>query len=445
MAKEIDSKTRARFHYWRTRTFYSIFIGYIFYYFTRKSYTFAMPLLVSELGFHKSDLGILVTVFSISYGISKFACGILGDKSNPRYFMGSGLIITGLLNIAFGMSSSLWLFVIFWGLNGWFQGFGWPPCARLLSYWYSEKSRGTWWSIWSTSHNIGGAAIPIVVTACVQYNGWRYAMYIPGLICIVFGFLLFERMRDTPESLGLPTAEEMEGVACVTKTSTEEKLSVKEILIRHILCNKFIWFLALANCFVYVVRTGINDWTVLFLNEDRGFSLMEAGGAIPWFEVGGMIGMLLAGFFSDRLINGGRGLVSTVFMLMLTVPLFLFWLVPSQSYLVCSGLLFLTGVFLFGPQMLVGCAAVERSDKQAAGTASGFAGVFGYFGAAVAGYPFGLLIDAYGWKGFFAALVVASILGALCFMPLISKTKAVATVDDDKKESVAPSQALSTT
>src|SRR5580704_15998679 len=148
----MDSSIRARFSYWRTRTFYSIFIGYVFYYFSRKSYTFAMPLLSSDLGLQKSELGILVTVFSITYGVSKFACGILGDQSNPRYFMGTGLIVTGLLNIFFGFSSSLWLFAIFWGLNGWFQGFGWPPCARLLSYWYAPSSRGTWWSIWSTSH-----------------------------------------------------------------------------------------------------------------------------------------------------------------------------------------------------------------------------------------------------------------------------------------------------
>ena len=40
--KNIDSYTRAQFNYWRTRTFCSIFIGYIFYYFTRKSYTFAL-------------------------------------------------------------------------------------------------------------------------------------------------------------------------------------------------------------------------------------------------------------------------------------------------------------------------------------------------------------------------------------------------------------------
>lgn len=422
MIRNIDSDARARFSYWRTRTFYSIFIGYIFYYFTRKSYTFAMPLLISELGFQKSELGILVTVFSITYGVSKFACGILGDKSNPRWFMGFGLILTGVFNICFGFSSSLWFFVLFWGLNGWFQGFGWPPCARLLSYWYSEKSRGTWWSIWSTSHNVGGAIIPLIVTACVQYAGWRYALYVPGVMCIICGFILFERMRDTPESLNLPTAEEIDGLVVKKPPTQEKRPSTKTLLFDHVLFNKYIWFLALANLFVYVVRTGINDWTVVYLSEARGFSLLEASGTIPWFEVGGIVGMLVAGYFSDRFMSGGRGLISALFMAFLTLPLLYFWFSPSSGYVSTSVLLFLIGLFLFGPQMLVGCAAVEKSNKEAAGTASGFAGVFGYLGAAIAGYPFGLLLDSFGWNGFFAALMLASILGAICFLPLIPKS-----------------------
>ena len=426
MVADIDADTRERFRYWRSRTFYSIFIGYVFYYFTRKSYTFAMPLLSSELGLHKSELGILVTVFSVTYGISKFACGILGDKSNPRYFMGTGLILTGIVNLLFGMSSSLWLFIFFWGLNGWFQGFGWPPSARLLSFWYSPKSRGLWWSVWSTSHNIGGALIPIIVTLCIEYAGWRYALFIPGILCIFCGLILMERLRDTPESLGLPSADRYENyTGALTPTVALDKLPIKKLLMEHVLSNRFIWFLALANFFVYVVRTGINDWTVLYLSEERGFSLIEAGASIPWFEAGGVVGMLLAGFWSDKLIAGGRGLVSGLFMMFLCVPLMAFWYVSSGGYLMCSALMFLTGLFLFGPQMLVGCAAVEMTDKQAAGTASGFAGVFGYLGAAVAGYPFGVLIDAFGWNGFFVALLLSAVLGALCFVPLIPRQRTV--------------------
>jgi len=128
---EDPAEVKKLYHYWRIRILYSMFVGYAFYYFTRKSFTFAMPGIISELGFDKSQLGILASVFSITYGISKFASGIISDRSNARYFMALGLIVTGIFNILFGLSSSLVLFCLFWGLNGWFQGFGWPPCARF--------------------------------------------------------------------------------------------------------------------------------------------------------------------------------------------------------------------------------------------------------------------------------------------------------------------------
>jgi len=89
-----EAVVKQRYKYWRLRIFYGMFVGYIFYYFTRKSFTFAMPALMQDLGFDKSQLGILGSILSITYGLSKFLSGIMADRSNPRYFMAIGLILT---------------------------------------------------------------------------------------------------------------------------------------------------------------------------------------------------------------------------------------------------------------------------------------------------------------------------------------------------------------
>ena len=93
-------------------------------------------------------------------------------------------------------------------LNGVFQGWGWPPCAKLLTHWYSQRERGRWWGGWNTCHNVGGALIPIIAGVSAQYWGWQAAMIIPGILGIVMGTLLMNRLRDTPETLGLPTIED---------------------------------------------------------------------------------------------------------------------------------------------------------------------------------------------------------------------------------------------
>ena len=95
-------KVKKNYFYWRLRIFIGMYTGYAFFYFSRKSFTFAMPVLASSLGFDKAQLGILATILSLTYGASKFVSGIISDKSNPRYFMSIGLMLTGIMNIFFG-------------------------------------------------------------------------------------------------------------------------------------------------------------------------------------------------------------------------------------------------------------------------------------------------------------------------------------------------------
>ena len=396
-----------------------MYIGYVFYYFTRKSFTFAMPALMQDLHLGKAELGFLGSVLSITYGLSKFLSGILADRSNPRYFMGIGLILTGIFNIFFGWSSSVVLFALCWGLNGLFQGWGWPPCARLLTHWYSQKERGTWWGFWNTSHSVGGAIIPLLAAFCAQFWGWRYAMYVPGVMCMGMGFFLINRLRDTPQSLGLPSIEKFRDDYPTAKHEAEkEDLSWKEILKTYVLKNKFIWILALAYFFVYVIRTAINDWSVLYLVEAKGYSLAAAGFCVCWFEVGGIFGSLTAGWASDKIFKGRRGPINVLFSLAVIFAVAGLWFSPPGAVAVDAILMFTIGFLIFGPQMLIGIVAVELSHKKAAASANGFVSWIGYLGAASAGYPLGKMAQVWGWYGFFASLAICGAACVLLLLPL---------------------------
>jgi OPA family sugar phosphate sensor protein UhpC-like MFS transporter len=408
------------FRYWRVRIFYSMFVGYAFFYFTRKSLTFAMPALMQDLGYDKSQLGILASILFLSYGASKFFSGIMGDRSNPRYLMSVGLILTGLCNICFGLSSSIFAFALFWGLNGWFQGLGWPPCCRLLNHWYSQKERGSWWASWNVSHNVGGGLIPLLAAACIAYTGsWRYALYVPGILCIAAGLFLMNRLRDTPQSLGLPSIEQFKNDYEVRNQHVQDKaLSVKEILFEYVLNNRSIWLLSLAYFFTYLVRYGINDWAALFLQEQKGYSSLGANSSITLFEMGGFVGSLCAGWGSDHFFRGRRGPVNVLFTVGAALSVGLLWVLPKGMVYLDSAAMFFIGLFIFGPQLLIGMAAAELCPKKAAATSSGFAGWFAYIGAACAGYPLGNITQNYGWEGFFVAMAVASALSLCLLLPL---------------------------
>jgi MFS transporter, OPA family, sugar phosphate sensor protein UhpC len=416
-------EVKKSYKYWRFRIFYAMYIGYALFYFTRKSFAFAMPMMITELGMTKHQLAILGSVLYFTYGISKFISGVLSDKSNPRFIMAVGLVLTGIFNIFFGFSNSFLLFALFWGLNGWFQGWGWPPCARLLMHWYSQNERGTWWGVWNTSHNLGGAVIPLVVAAAVNYFGsWKFAMWTPGAICVLGGFFLLNRLRDTPQSLGLPAIEAYRKDARTTsdsKAAPEKALTAKEILLEYVLKNKFIWILAIAYFFVYIIRTAVNDWGLMFLKESKGLSLIEAALCITAFEIGGFLGSLASGWFSDKIFNGRRGPINVLFTLGAIFALVMLWLGPVDlsigRHVFYLSAMFIIGFFIFGPQMLIGMAAAELSHKKAAGTATGFVGWFAYFGAALSGF-----LAAKGWLIFFVGLTGCGIISLLLLVPLWS-------------------------
>jgi MFS transporter, OPA family, sugar phosphate sensor protein UhpC len=405
----------ASYKYWRWRIFIGMYVGYVFFYFSRNSFNSVKPLLLNDLGFLKSDLGILTSVYAISYGLSKFLSGVLSDRSNPRIFMSVGLVITGILNIVFGLTSSLTLLVILWGLNGWFQGWGWPPCAKLMMHWYSQKERGRWWGMQSSSQNTGAALIPLIVGIGAQAFGWRYGMYAAGIMSILIGIVLFIVLRDTPETMGLPPIEKFKKDGDQNIQANE--ITVKDILFKYILNNVYLWMLGIAYFFVYVIRGAFVEWSPLFLMETRGYQLVVANAALSWFEAGGLIGALVAGWASDKIFQGKRGPVNVLYCLAIVVSVLALWLLPPTSLAIDYLLVFVTGFLVFGPQMLIGMFAVELSHKKAAGGANGFIGFIAYLGWANAGYPLAKIMEWLGWNGFFVTLALCAIIAALLLVP----------------------------
>ena len=414
-AKQVEEK----YAHWRVRVFYSMYIGYALYYLARRSLATAMPILVKDLGYTASDLGILTSVLALAYGASKFFSGILGDLANPRYFMAFGLAITGLCNILFGFSSSLILFVFLWGFNGWFQGFGSPACARLLTHWYSHSERGRWWSFWSTSQNVGAALVPLLAGFCAEHYGWRAAMVIPGVMVLFGALFLVNRLADTPRSLGLPSIEKFrDDYPNAEAREEKQKLSAKEILFEYVLNNKYIWILGVTYFFVYLIRQSISDWTVLYLTQTHGYTNLGAAKVVCWFEIGGVLGGLTAGWSSDKIFGANRGPVNAIFCLFIVLSLYAFWMAGGISPILDSICIFSMGFFVFGPQMLIGVAAAELSHKNASATATGLIGWIAYLGCATAGYPLGKVLTNYSWEVFFMILIGCAAISVLLLLPL---------------------------
>jgi phosphoglycerate transporter family protein len=403
------------YRYWRQRQLYSTFIGYAMFYFVRKNIPIALPLIEKSMKISKSDLGKFLSIHDIVYGCSKFLNGMVGDRSNPRVLMTVGLLLSALSNLCFGWSSTLFTFSLWWILNGWFQGMGFPPCARILSHWFSQKERGTKWAIWNTSHQVGAGGVLILSGFLGDHYGWRAIFFGPALIALVTCVFLANRLRDTPGSLGLPPVEQFTGESPVMKTRAESEQSFWRMLTSRVFTNPYIWLICFANFFVYVIRYSFLNWAPDYLTQVQHLSNTQGGMIDASFEVAGLFGSLLAGFVSDRYLRGRRAPLCVVYMLMTGVAIYGFGLVPEHSPWLSGLALFGVGFFIYGPQFLVGVMTVDIASKDAAASAIGLTGFFGYLSGFASGWGNAYLVEHYGWSTSFKTLQIASVLGAGLF------------------------------
>lgn len=411
-----SKKVEKKYTHWRARSLYATFIGYAIYYFCRKNLSAATPGMIADLGLSKTAIGSIWSGLYLTYGISKLINGILADQANPRYFMAIGLVLSAITNIIFGMSSSLMVLGLVWALNGWFQAMGGPACARVLSNWFSPSELGTKWGLWNVSHQIGGGFIMILGGYLTQHYGWRSAFYIPAIIAIFCTFFLINRLRDTPEAMGLPSIEEYRNDHPYGRPSAiDKKHPFKDILIQHVLKSREIWFLSFANFFVYLVRYGAMDWAPTYLVEVKSSSIANASYKTAMFEFVGIAGSLLAGWASDKYFPGRRYILNIVYMVLLSFSILGFWFVPIGYPIMEGVLLGIVGFLVYGPQMLVGVCAADAAGKHAAATANGMTGLFGYLGSIISGVGTGWIVQHYGWTGGFSLFIGSSLIGALLF------------------------------
>lgn len=451
----------------RWQVFAGIFFGYAAYYFVRGNFDLAQKGLIEAGLYNKAQLGSIGAWFGLAYGLSKFFMASLSDRSNPRTFLAFGLFLSGMTMTLMGLvpwaTSGIAIMSVLIFLNGWFQGMGWPPCGRTMVHWWSKSERGTIVSIWNCAHNVGGivpgAMVLLAGFLFVQTHGfeatakdiWQEALYYPGIAALAASLLVLIVMRDTPQSCGLPPIEKWrndypEGY---DEKKSEQELNAKEIFVTYVLKNKLLWYIAIANVFVYLIRYGVLKWSPVYLGEVKHFDIKGTASAYIIYELAAIPGTLLCGWVSDKLLKGKRGLTGFIFMILTTIAVITLWLNPAtpeaelaqyagqawykNPYQLMDFILMTTiGFLIYGPVMLIGLHALELAPKKAAGTAAGFTGLFGYLGGTVsASAVVGWAAEYYGWDGGFYVMIAGGILAILLmFITMLEEGKHKAKLED---------------
>ncbi len=394
-----EAEVQRRYPRYRMRIMESTFLGYGTFYLVRNNLAPVAKEMEGALQYDHSTIGDILAITAISYGLSKFLMGSVSDRCDVRKFMACGLLLSACCNFAFGSYTNYYVHLALWSLNGFVQGMGWPPCGRSMGHWFSENERGLTFSIWNTSHNVGGGlAGYLAAWSVITFGGWQYAFYVPGAVAAVGAIYLFCRLRDTPQSLGLPPVEVYRDdlpASATDQDSLERTLTAKELFFDKVLTNKFVWLLAFANFFAYITRYSMLDWGPTYLREVKGATLQQGGLAIMVNEFGGIPSTIFLGWVSDRL-GGRRGMVAALCMIPIFASFAAIMLTPEGFLWLDLTLLALIGFFVYPVINLIVIAALDVVSKKAIGTAAGFIGLFGYLGRTAQAKGFGWTVDYFG-------------------------------------------------
>ena len=395
-----------RYRVLRWQVFFGAFIGYSAFYIVRKNLSMAIPSITELTGgaITKGDLGTVLAMNAVAYAFAKFFMATVSDRSNARRFLPLGLVFSALsmlfmivpiaaLDIAHCPDNKTLAIVLMGVLNflvGWFNGMGWPPCGRIMTHWFSQGERGTWMSFWNCAHNGGGGLVgPMATYGALCFGNWFYGTHtelyflagtfiFPAAVAMLLALVAYCLLRDNPQSCGLPSIEKWRNDYPKNYSEKSETvLSTREILFRYVFSNKMLWFVAIANAFVYMVRYGVLDWAPTILT-DKGIDLKSAGWAYFAFEYAAIPGTIICGWISDKVFKGMRALPTIIFMALVALFIVIYWKSGDNITLNLVSLVGI-GFFIYGPVMLIGVQALDLAPKNAAGTAAGLTGFFGYF------------------------------------------------------------------
>ena len=378
-------------------SFVAATVGYSLYYVCRTSLNVMKKPIIDSGFLDAAELGVIGSALLFAYAIGKAVNGFVCDYCNIKRFMATGLAVSLTVNLAMGLLGFVdsavptavifGIFVVLWAINGWSQSMGSPPAIISLSRWFPLSRRGTFYGIFSASHNLGEFFSFLFVGNVVLAAGWQWGFVgsaVAGALGVVLVLFL---LHDTPQSKGLPAIE------TIAHEKAQSDLSTREIQ-RQVLLTPAVWVLAGASAFMYISRYAINGWGVLFLEEVKGFDSQTAVWIVSINALLGIFGTVLSGWFSDSLFKGDRRVPALIFGVVNTVALLLF--VYGGNALWVNVL----AMSLFGVAMgvlicfLGGLMAVDIVPRRATGAALGIVGVASYIAAGLQDVISGWLIES---------------------------------------------------
>ncbi|MCP1172559.1 MFS transporter [Ralstonia chuxiongensis] len=394
----------------------------------------ALPFLRKEFAMNNAEAGGLVSLFLLAYAVAQLPSAWLLSKFGVRRTFSISMILTSIATGLTGMVGALLpLKLCRIGL-----GFAEGPLpigvATTINNWFPSKEKGTAAGIFLSSVKFGPVITPILGAAIVTAWGWREIFIFFAIPGIVLSFFWFFLVSDKPAASRFVNEGEIAYIteAAASKSGVKVGTQSKPIpwldkIIRvrdekvlettsGVLKSWNVWGCALGYCFQLGISSVLLAWIPTYLLTVKKFSVMNMGfvAAAPW--VGAVVGNILGGLLSDRLVEKRRKPGMMISALATAGMMYALIQSPSDPVLY-SALIFTTGMLLSIGYSAYMAYPMPFVSKEKFPLANAIVNMGGQLGGAATPFITGLLLDSHGWDWVFAFMASIS---ALTFLILLT-------------------------
>jgi sugar phosphate permease len=398
------------FRRYRIQLFTATWLSYFGFYVVRKVYAVVKLPLKEHFGLDDLQIAWPWTIYLVTYMLGQFIAAGLGRRFESRRILAVGMCVAAIANFVIGLvvdadatRAFLWMCVTM-GIFGFAQATGWPHNVALFANWTHKSERGTLFAVWGTCYQFGAVFGKGLAGFLLGWLGLAWSFYGSSLVLLVFTVYFVLRARERPEAAGLTLVDESESEPATAEpghATAGGNAGLPRAFIVSVVAMGLIYF-----GFKFL-RYALDSWSALILGEHFGMTATFAAYFSTAFDWVGFLGVLVAGYWSDRMPGSRRTPVIFWMTCGCLLAVTAMWMVGLSSPVLFILLLGLIGFMAMGPDsLLAGPSAMEAGNRRQAALAAGVINGLGSIGPIVQEPVIGWLKKTQGLDSVFLLLVV---------------------------------------
>lgn len=388
--------------------FVACFIAYAASYVGRINYSAALPDILSEGLFTKSQAGIIGSAFFIVYGFFQIINGFLGDKISPFKMILLGTGLSAVANISMSFCTTNVAMAVVWGFNGFALSLLWAAILKILANIINYDMRSKACLNISATLPVGTVLAYILASVSIKFFNWQYVFYTTTVVLIFSFVFFFITYLLTKKHI---TYVEIQNIPDNNKKETHTKSTSKFL---PLFLSAGLLLVLPADAIHGAIKEGISTWLPTMITETYStpvaFSVFISI-ILPIVNLSGnyIITPLYNKVFKKDELKTGAAILAFVL-----IPFGFLIFMKDLPIIVSVILLALgtTAMYTFN-YMIITLVPMQFAKYGKTATVTGIMNATAYIGCAAATYGFGIISDNIGWNGTVIVWIVIDVIALL--------------------------------